>query len=113
MFRATLMKLALVLCIPLLAGAAEAQERSATLPFATPTGKELKVTTGEVVFEEGSVMFSPTLIVRRVVKSTMPGSMMVPFRFWVPAGEYPLTRSGGEWTITARPWRKRAPPSPA
>jgi hypothetical protein len=68
----------------MLAGPVGAQEQQ---PFSTPYDTPLSVTAGERVMVEGQYELHDVAKVSADIKSTMPGSMKIPFSFSIKAGE--------------------------
>jgi hypothetical protein len=91
----TLRTLAVTFAAILLAAAPAVAQQSET--FATPTQTVLSATTGEAIFVEGEHVFRNVMVLKSEIRSTMPGSMMIPFSFTISPGDLVFRNSGREW----------------
>lgn len=72
--------------------------------FSTAYGVPLSVTTGESIFVEGDYTLRDAAILSSRIRSTMPGSMMIPFAFSIEPGELRFRIASGNFEyFCARP----------
>lgn len=82
--------LAVLSCV-LFGGAVKAET------YVTPVETEQSVTTGENVLVEGSYSLRDVVALTTEVRSTIPGSMMIPFSFRIGPGDLTFRNAAGGW----------------